>query len=612
MGLNSLNNVKGAEYKTLSQNHQEVSEYSENAINWDKIRSNQVKWVSENRWINSLPWSYESAGPFIEYGDKDKRSKILPRPYLLSFLQDQCRVKSIEKPRQSELTENHINESLWQGITRPSTKIGHIFPTQDLGNTVSREKIQAAIDESPGISKNIRTPYSVKSYRFKNSSIYSIIGAVSKYGGRATSRDVLIWDEVDLIPESVFGVYERLQEHSALRILRYISTPTVPNIGIDARVQKGCGYEWLIKCPKCKKKQFFEFPLNIINFFETATYDPESPEYQKQLNKVYIGCKHCGHYVDRCSKFYLANSKWIPRKPTLVGIHNSYYLTQFMIPWKTGREIQRRYHELSAYIWQYYNEVLGQAYVKSGSQLTEGDIRKNCRAWGMIFGRTASMANVSVGIDWGQNRSWIVVSANNVEAAQPHKRCVVYIEEINEKLLKSYGFRGDSKEHELRAAQIIDAFNADIIINDCNSLGVDRNTYLINRYSKRAWGAFFDTAEMKKQITKSKLLVPNWNESARRLTFSKLNVWKGIQTEFKRELCLLPKLDGGKDSPVMRFIKHHQALVVQPRWNTEYEREYELVVKVAADDHLGDADMYSAVGHWKLRGSNSGRIPGVV
>lgn len=614
MSLNSLGNIEGNGYDILNGVSAELTEHAENVLNWEKIRADQVRWIEKNRWIDGQPWSYESSGPFIEYGDKDKKYESLPRTYLLSFLLDQCRVKSIEKPRQSELTENAVNECLWQGSTRPSTKIAHVFPTQELGNAKSTETIQVALDESTGIAKHIKKPYSVKRYRFKNNSIYSIIGAISKSGGRATPRDIIIWDEVDLIPESVFGIYERMLEHSALRILRYISTPTVPNIGIDARVQKGCGYEWLIKCSssKCKKQQFFKFPDNIINFFDISAYDPESPEYQKRLNKVYIGCKFCGHYIDRCTKFYVHNSKWISRKPTLVGIHNSYYLTQFMIPWKTGKEILRRFHELSGYIWQFYNEVLGLAYVKSGSQLTDQDIRKNCRPWGMMPSRTSAMQCVSVGIDWGQDQSWVVVSAIGVEAAQPHKRCVVYVEEINEQVLKARGFKGLSNEHELRAAQIIDAFNAEIIINDANGIGVDRNTYLVNRYPKRAWGAFFDTAEMKKQLSKSKMLVPTWNATKSTMTFSKLNVWKEIQTEMKRELVRLPRVRGDKNDIMEKFIKQHMALVVQPRWNTEYEREYEMVVKVDKDDHLGDADMYSAVGCWKLMGNRSGRIPGIA
>jgi hypothetical protein len=604
--------MKGFVVQLINKTSGELAEHAEAVLNWEQARDDQVKWVRENRWIDAAPWSYESAGPFIEYGDKDKRYDELLRPYLLSFLKDQCRTKSIEKPRQSEITENHINESFWNAITRPATNIAHVFPTQDLGNDISNEKIQIAVDESPLISDKVKRPYSVKRFKFKNSSIYSIIGAASKFGGRSTSRDVVIFDETDLIPESVFGIFERMLDRSSLRIVRYISTPTVPNIGIDARVQSGSGFEWLIRCPKCKKQQFFEFPHNLINFFEVSAYDPESPEYQKRLNKVYIGCRKCGHYIDRCSKYYLRYSKWVPAKPTLVGIHNSYYLTQFMIPWKTGKEMTRRYHELSDYVWQYFNEVLGKAYVKSGNQLTDYDIRKNCRPWGMIPARTAAMQCISVGIDWGERQSWVVVSALGVEAAQPHKRCVVYIEEINERLLKMYGFKGDSTEHELRAAQIIDAFNADIIINDANGIGVDRNTYLINRYPKRGWGAFFDTAEMKKQITQSKLLVPSWGTAGRKVTFSKLNVWREVQTEFRRELCLLPKVDGNRESPVQKFIQHHQALVIQPRWNEEYKREYEMVVKVQSEDHLADADMYSAVGCWKLMGSRSGRIPGVA
>lgn len=610
MSLDSLGKSRGFVGRCFSQASKKITEHAESVLNWENVRADQVKWIESHRWINGNPWSYSSSGPFIEYGDTDRQYDILPRPYLIPFLQDTCKIKSIEKCRQSELTENHINESLWWGATRPATKIVHVFPTDSLARDVSNEKIQVAAEESPEIYKLIKA-ISVRRLKFKNNSIYAMAGATSKYGGRATSRDIIIFDEVDLIAEEAFGVFERLLEHSALQLIRYISTPTVPNIGIDARVQKGCGNHWQIKCPKCKRRQFFKFPENIINFFDVSTYDPESPEYRKRLNKVYIGCRFCKHYIDRCSKGYAATSRWVPAKSSLVDIHNSYYLPMFLIPWKTGREMLRKYHELSDYIFQFMNEVIGCAYVKSGSQLSVDDMRKNCRPWKMMVGRTSSMQCVSAGIDWGLKQSWIVISATGVEASAPHKRCIVYVEEINEQVLKACGFKGLSNEHELRAAQIIDAFSCDLIINDANGLGADRNTYLINRYPKRAWGAFFDTAEMKKQITQSKLLVPNWNAAARKVTFSKLNVWKEIQSEYRRGLCLLPHMDGDRDSILQKFIEHHLALVTQPTWNTEYQREYEKVVKVEINDHLADADQYSAIGCWKLMGGRSGRIPGI-
>ncbi len=590
---------------------QDVSEFVQQAIAWEEAKQDVPTWVEQNRYILGEPWSYASTGPKIEWGQFDIRHKKLPRPYLLQFVRDQAPERSVIKNRQSELTENHINEALYYCLTRPHTRVGHIFPTLELSHAISAEKVLPAIEESPEILKQLKGVGAVRRYPFRNGSMYTLNGALSRAGGRAASRDILIFDEVDSMPESIFGIYEELLSHSAMRLIRKISTPTVPQVGIDRIVRQGCEYEWWVTCSKCKKMQVFTYPENLINYFELSQYDRDDPRYLKRLDKVYIGCKFCKEYIDRGGKQYLKTSRWIPKKPELSQVHASYHINVFMIPWKTGKEITRRMHELVNYSWQGHNEVIGVAYIKSEQRLAEHEIRGCERPWKMIHARVAAMSNVSVGIDWGEKQSWLVVSASGVEASNPNKRCVVYVEEINAESLKRNGFGGGTEDHVKRAKQVCDLFGADVIVSDANGLGVDRTAYLIKWYPKRAWGCFFDTAEEGRQIRKSKLLEPQFQENQRRVTISKVNTWKEIQGEFRRGVIgFASSMD---DIGIMtKFIKHQMSLGVQPRWSTEYEREFEAVVKFSDQDHLADSHQYSKIGWDKLTGNRFQHTPGVI
>lgn len=583
-------------------------DHAKQSIEWANNAQDIVKWVKNNRFILGEPWSYESSGPKVEWGAYDIKHDKMPRPYLLDFVRDQTPEKSICKNRQSEISENHINEALYYCLSRPYTRISHLFASNAMSDAISNEKLMPAISGSPNINEHL-IACAVRRYAFDNGSSLTINGVLQRAGGRASSRDILIFDEIDSMPESVFGVYEELLSHSALRFIRKISTPTIPQVGIDAVVRKGSGFEWLIKCEKCKKEQFFSYPDNIINYFDPSNYDQDDPKYQKRLDKTYFGCKFCKEYIDRGSSWYLSTSKWVAQRPSLVGIHNSYYICAPMIPWKTGKELTKSSHALYNYPHQFVNEKWGCAYMKTDQRLGEHEIRACECVWGMTNMRIPALFNISVGIDFGLHSSWILVLANGMEAVRPNRKNIIYVEEINALTLKQNGFGTDTTEHIKRVRQLCDMFQPDIIVGDVGGLGLDRVVYLTKWFPDKAWGCFFDTAEEGRQIRKSKYLRPMWNKAQRRVTISKVNSWKEIIGEFRRQSFLIPRIDS---DIILKLLKHLTALGIQPRWSESYQKEFEVVVRIRPEDHLACALMYAVAGWNELTKYKFSSVPGIA
>lgn len=569
-------------------------------------------WIERNRWIAGMPWSFSSPGPKMEWGEHDVRSEVLHRPYLKQYLQDRTESKSAIKPRQSEFSENAINENLFMALTNPSFGVAHVFPTDRVGKAFSYEKINPAIYDSPNIHKML-SKGAIERFLFKNSSIYSIAGALGRAAGRAGSRDLITYDEFDFMPESVIGVFEQMLSHSKFRMQRFVSTPTVPGVGIDRKVLEGCGYHWHITCPKCKKEQRFTFPDNLINFWEASMSEVGTDKYFKKLSKVYIGCKHCKTYIDRNSQHYLNTSLWVPDRKAMLGRHSSYYVNVFMIAWKTGVEIARRFHLLQNYVWQFYNEVIGVAYIKGSSRLTEQDVIQSRRNWFMRKHRTGELGRVAIGVDWGEKSSWAVVVSDRIDPVKPEMPCVVYAEEINDEALAAAGINKDSAgiAHVIRVLQLADIFDAMIVVNDANGIGIDRNKELLKKIPVKTWGAFFDTMDHQKQMKNTKLTVAKWEEKSHRVTFSKLLAVKELQTEIRHGGFGLPDLSADDAEIQMTLEDHLRGLGIQPRWNLEQEREYEVVVKFG-EDHLFDATMYARLGFEKLTGLYRNTSPGVI
>jgi hypothetical protein len=584
----------------LKKREEEAKEF----LNDVKDRSNYsdiIEWISHYRFINGKPWSFKSLGIKMELGKYDVVPSQFSRHYLNQYLRSQAPTKSIIKARQTEMSENHLNELIFVCLSHGYRRVHHLFPTDVMGDNFSSEKISPAIKESPRINRQLDSA-NIRRFKFLNGSQYSISGAIGKAGGRSGSRDVIAYDEYDFMPESIVGVFRAMLSHSDMQWERFFSTGTVPGVGIDKKVSEGSENEWHFKCAKCKTEQTFDFYENIINGFEANSFEQISPSYEKKLDLVYIGCRKCKTPIDRNSNYYIKNSFWVPKKKELINIHDSYRMVAPIVPWNTGKSLLRKSHKLSSYPWQFWNEDWGTAFIKGNSRLSQGDILACQGDYKLQTAFTAQMSNRSIGIDWGEKQSWVVVKV--AYFGKNRFNAIVYLEEINENVILRAGLSPkDGLAHVKRVAQIIRHFDIDIIVNDANGIGIDRNKTLMQYFPNKVYGAFFDTSESGKQLrgSASKLIVPNWNEDQKRVTFSKLSRVKEIQNQFRQEKVLIPIATGDYNETIRKFIDHHCNLGIQPRLNVEANREYEIVVKFG-DDHFFDSNMYADVGLEKLVG----------
>ncbi|MFA5169075.1 MAG: phage terminase large subunit family protein, partial [Candidatus Omnitrophota bacterium] len=77
------------------------------------------------------------------------------------------------------------------------------------------------------------------------------------------SSDRNIYDEVDKSKMSVIGDYASRMSNSELKEEIWISTPTIPDFGIDAIWQQSDQKHWRFNCPHCGYRQHMEWDTNI-------------------------------------------------------------------------------------------------------------------------------------------------------------------------------------------------------------------------------------------------------------------------------------------------------------------------------------------------------------
>jgi hypothetical protein len=586
-----------------------------NFIDFSKGSGDMKTWVEKNRVIYGRSFSYEDSKIEMMLGDKDKKELKLnesgqlvkaPRAYINQYQNDQTRDKSTIKCRQSEMTENEINENIYLSVSRPYTNVRHIFPTAGMALKISKEKISPAIEKSPNIVMHLKKPYNLLSKNFENGSFYTVDSSWTDYQGRGPSSDKLTFDEYEMQNPQIEDIFSESTSHSSLGKKVRISTPKFPNAGIDLMFAKGCGYTWFTTCPKCKKEQELTFPDNIINYFDVGHIDVVSEKYTKKLNKVYIGCKFCGQYIDRTAGYYISSSRWVPEREHLIYDRASYRITYMMLPWKTGKEILYKYHTFR-FVHQFWNEIMGYAFLDKDAQVTR-EIFEQCQDKGFVnlYQKLGQVRNVSVGIDWG-TVSWVVARGNGLMPDKRQSR-VIYVERIDEESLKKNGYReAQQTDHPKRVADIVKFFGAKIVVNDANGIGIDRNSYLARKFPTRSWGAFYDTDERKKQKKKKNLIQPQWNNGQKTVTVSRVGTFKDLIHEYEDQRLRIPRLDPS----IEEFVQHHANLVIEKYEDEATGSIYEVIGKTGPD-HYAHADNYSKIGFDKLVNVDRESSAGVI
>lgn len=237
---------------------------------------------------------------------------------------------------QTGKTEVLFNTLGW-AIYQTPFPIMLVYPTQDIAESVSRNRIQPMIDKS--ILKTMLTPtaadFTKLEMKFKTTTVYF---AWSNSPAMLASKPIcfLFLDEVDKYPpfsgreaDPISLVKKRTSTFKGLRKIIYVSTPTLNKGNIWKQLQS-CNviYKYSVPCPKCGYFQVLKFG-NI-----------KWPEGERDTEVVrdtaYYKCNECGYHIQDYQKSaILAKGRWIENKVNAkkhrkIGFHISALYSPFV------------------------------------------------------------------------------------------------------------------------------------------------------------------------------------------------------------------------------------------------------------------------------------------
>ena len=246
------------------------------------------------------------AGPFQTEGHE----------YQLPMLQEEAIRQVYKKGAQMGVTEVNVLKSMYGLISsRYPQGVLYLFPTVNDVSDFSKGRFGPLLDDNPQISDLVRNTDSVSVKRIRKAMLYL-------RGARATGKiegikktssslkgipvDRIVFDEVDEMDPAMLDLALERLSHSKVKEEAYLSTPSIPDFGIDKLYNESDERVWMIKCQKCGVEACLEieFPNCLL----------ELPD-----GGVIRVCKSCKNEI------FPRDGQWVAQHPSrskdLVGAH---------------------------------------------------------------------------------------------------------------------------------------------------------------------------------------------------------------------------------------------------------------------------------------------------
>ena len=234
-----------------------------------------------------------------------------------------------------------INTAFW-GADVYKANVLYVFPAFEQLCDFSHTRVDRAIEDTPYLGDYTTGIDNVKLKQFREQYIY-FRGSQKRRQIISVDADILLLDEFDEFEPKNIPVCEKRIGDSKIGIRRYISTPSLPDYGINKWYKISSQHEWHIRCDYCGSEQIPDFFKNV---------DMESAQFI---------CAHCHQPMDR-----LKEGRYIALNPSadIRGYkvnrlaHGRTDLKELIIASQNLLNVQ-----------EFYNSDLGEAYVIKGSRL---------------------------------------------------------------------------------------------------------------------------------------------------------------------------------------------------------------------------------------------------
>lgn len=336
--------------------------------------------------------------------------------YLIDIYNSDKTVEVYQKAAQTGFSTKTILESIHKGNYLYPNGVLYLFPSKTDVTDFSKSKFARLMQENPFLQSWIRDTDSAN-IKALGKGFFYFRGMRVRGGLKTIPVDLIVFDEYDEHISVVEGdrklftspelALERLS-HSKYKHQRYLSTPTLPDFGINLVYQASDMKHFFIKCHRCNTWTCLE-----EEFVAADGQEQKVLYYSEKLGRVIKACKKCGGELQEISD---GQWKWVAKK-TGRGLFSGWWISQLNSASISPVNLLEQYeiHVLRTRKpsvgrpnpQEFWNGKIGHPWVAAFARLSDEQIRKCCDNFQLVNYDTGPCV---MGVDQGADLHVVVIS----------------------------------------------------------------------------------------------------------------------------------------------------------------------------------------------------------
>lgn len=336
--------------------------------------------------------------------------------YLLGPMQSRTHKRVTIKGAQMGFSEAEILRSLHGMVHGIYVKgVLYLFPTDDDVSEFSKGRFKPLILNNPyHIGRHIRDTDAVNIKQINDAMLFlhgarstQKVGGFKKESSKLKSRSVdkLVFDELDLMDEAMIPLALERFSHSDVKEEAYLSTPTIPDYGIDKLYHESDQRLWIINCESCGRDCCLEIDFPECVKFKGGT--------------AYRACTKCG------AELRPSDGEWVAQFPSVQDFEG-YWISQLNSLYvDPGLILNLHENPPNGDPQEVYNSKLAMAYIAAENRLTVQDVYQCC---GTHIIAASDAGPCAMGVDVGKMLHVVI----GKKPAGMGRRKIVWVGEVKE------------------------------------------------------------------------------------------------------------------------------------------------------------------------------------
>jgi hypothetical protein len=270
------------------------------------------RWIQEKTFLRGKPFSFKD------------------REYQARILGDDSQEVVIKKPSQVGISEMSLRMALALANIVPYYTIAYTLPTAGFASTFVKTRLDPVIGDSPTARDALDPLLNNSEVKGFGSSYVYFRGCAVGNAAISIAVDHLLHDEVDFSDPEILSQYESRITASPYKRKTKLSTPTLPDYGIDMEFKASRRFFNMVKCDHCNH----HFLPDYYKHVRVPGYDRHLDEIKKnhlphiRWQEAQLLCPNCG----KVPSLQAEHREWVQENPGENHVPAGYQVQPFDAP----------------------------------------------------------------------------------------------------------------------------------------------------------------------------------------------------------------------------------------------------------------------------------------